>query len=77
MGALTIVAKYLIVANVEVQGTVEKYDIIGALFSQTEGLLGNELDLRELQMNGRIGRIEVETEYKVIRPLVRYTYHQT
>ncbi|ADN50326.1 DNA primase DnaG [Vulcanisaeta distributa] len=64
MGALTIVAKYLIVANVEVQGTVEKYDIIGALFSQTEGLLGNELDLRELQMNGRIGRIEVETEYK-------------
>ncbi len=64
MGALTIVAKYLIIANVEVQGTVEKYDIIGALFSQTEGLLGNELDLRELQMNGRIGRIEVETEYK-------------
>ncbi len=64
MGALTIVAKYLVVANVEVQGTVEKYDIIGALFSQTEGLLGNELDLRELQMNGRIGRIEVETEYK-------------
>ncbi len=64
MGALTIVAKYLIVANVEVQGTVEKYDIIGALFSQTEGLLGNELDLRELQMNGRIGRIEVEAEYK-------------
>ncbi len=64
MGALTIVAKYLIIANVEVQGTVEKYDIIGALFSQTEGLLGNELDLRELQMSGRIGRIEVETEYK-------------
>ncbi|BDR92016.1 DNA primase DnaG [Vulcanisaeta souniana] len=64
MGALTIVAKYLIIANVEVQGTVEKYDIIGALFSQTEGLLGNELDLRELQMNGRIGRIEVEAEYK-------------
>lgn len=64
MGALTIVAKYLIVANVEVQGTVEKYDIIGALFSQTEGLLGNELDLRELQMSGRIGRIEVEAEYK-------------
>ncbi|MCG2892081.1 MAG: DNA primase DnaG [Vulcanisaeta sp.] len=64
MGALTIVAKYLIVANVEVQGTVEKYDIIGALFSQTEGLLGNELDLRELQMSGRIGRIEVEVEHK-------------
>ncbi|WP_069806995.1 DNA primase DnaG [Vulcanisaeta thermophila] len=71
MGALTIVAKYLIVANVEVQGNVEKYDIVGALFSQTEGLLGNELDLRELQMSGRIGRIEVEAEYKGDRTVGR------
>ncbi|MFB6470390.1 MAG: DNA primase DnaG [Vulcanisaeta sp. AZ3] len=71
MGALTIVAKYLIVANVEVQGNVEKYDVIGALFSQTEGLLGNELDLREMQINGRIGRIEIEAEYKGDRTVGR------
>ncbi len=64
MGALTIVAKYLIVANIEVQGLVDKPDIIGAIFSQTEGLLGQDLDLRDLQLNGRIGRIEVEVEHK-------------
>lgn len=60
MGALTIVAKYMIVAQIEVNGTVDKSDIIGALFSQTEGLLGKDMDLRELQMMGRIGRIEVD-----------------
>ncbi|MFN7105140.1 MAG: DNA primase DnaG [Pyrobaculum sp.] len=60
MGALTIVAKYMIVAQTEVNGSVDKSDIIGALFSQTEGLLGKDMDLRELQMMGRIGRIEVE-----------------
>ncbi|NPA71039.1 MAG: DNA primase [Crenarchaeota archaeon] len=62
MGALTIAAKYLIVASFEVQGSVDKPDIIGAIFSQTEGLLGADLDLRELQMMGRVGRIEVEIE---------------
>lgn len=60
MGALTIVAKYMIVAQIEVNGSVDKSDIIGALFSQTEGLLGKDMDLRELQMMGRIGRIEVD-----------------
>jgi len=64
MGALTIVAKYLIEAAVEIQGLVDKPDIVGALFSQTEGLLGSELDLRNLQNTGRIGRIEVEVEHK-------------
>jgi DNA primase len=39
---------------------VEKPDVVGALFGQTEGLLGDELDLRELQKSGRIGRIEVD-----------------
>jgi DNA primase len=39
---------------------VEKPDIIGAVFGQTEGLLGSELDLRELQRTGRIGRIDVK-----------------
>jgi DNA primase len=60
MGALTIVAKYMIVAQIEVNGSVDKSDIIGAIFSQTEGLLGKDMDLRELQMMGRVGRIEVE-----------------
>ncbi len=71
MGALTIVAKYLVTANFEVQGVVEKHDVIGAIFSQTEGLLGGELDLRELQMSGRIGRIEVELEHKGDRTVGR------
>ncbi|MCC6066202.1 MAG: DNA primase [Pyrobaculum sp.] len=60
MGALTIVAKYMIMAQMEVNGGVDKSDIIGALFSQTEGLLGKDMDLRELQMMGRVGRIEVD-----------------
>ncbi len=52
--------KYLIYADVEVDGTVDKPDVVGAIFGQTEGLLGEELDLRDLQKNGRIGRIEVD-----------------
>jgi len=51
--------KYIIYANVYVEGVVEKSDIIGAIFGQTEGLLGPDLDLRELQRSGKIGRIEV------------------
>jgi DNA primase len=39
---------------------VEKPDVVGAIFGQTEGLLGDDLDLRDLQKNGRIGRIEVD-----------------
>ncbi|MBI3588046.1 DNA primase [Candidatus Micrarchaeota archaeon] len=58
------VVKYLIKANLEVNGIVEKPDIVGAIFGQTEGLLGDELDLRELQKSGRIGRIEVETNVR-------------
>jgi len=56
--------KYLIKANFEIDGIVEKPDIVGAIFGQTEGLLGDELDLRELQKNGRIGRIEVEAQVR-------------
>jgi DNA primase len=52
--------KYLVYANIEIGGLVEKPDVVGAIFGQTEGLLGDELDLRDLQKNGRIGRIEVE-----------------
>ncbi len=52
--------KYLIKARVEVDGNVDKSDIIGAIFGQTEGLFGPDFDLRELQDKGRIGRIIVE-----------------
>ncbi|MBI5635390.1 DNA primase [Candidatus Micrarchaeota archaeon] len=58
------IVKYLIKAKFEVSGLVEKPDIVGAIFGQTEGLLGDDLDLRELQKNGKIGRIEVDTENK-------------
>jgi len=52
-------AKYVIHAKIDASGIVEKPDVIGAVFGQTEGLLGGDLDLRELQKSGRIGRIDV------------------
>lgn len=52
-------AKYMVHARLDAKGIVERPDIIGAIFGQTEGLLGQDLDLRELQRTGRIGRIEV------------------
>ena len=55
-------AKYLIYAKLNAKGVVERPDVIGAIFGQTEGLLGNDLDLRELQRTGRIGRIEVNVK---------------
>lgn len=54
--------KYVIKARIEIDGVVEKSDVVGAIFGQTEGLLGEELDLRELQKTGRIGRIRVNLE---------------
>jgi DNA primase len=57
-------AKYTIIARFEADGFVEKPDVIGAIFGQTEGLLGPEMDLRELQRTGRIGRIEVKINSK-------------
>lgn len=56
--------KYIIKAKFDVEGVVEKPDVIGAIFGQTEGLFGPELDLRELQKSGRVGRIEIELESK-------------
>jgi DNA primase len=53
--------KYIIEVKCVIKGVVEKSDIVGAIFGQTEGLL-LDLDLRDLQKSGRIGRIEVETE---------------
>jgi len=60
----TATTKYMIVARFEVEGVVEKPDVIGAIFGQTEGLFGPDLDLRELQKSGRIGRIEIQLESK-------------
>lgn len=56
--------KYMIKARLQADGIVEKPDVVGAIFGQTEGLLGDELDLRDLQKSGRIGRIEVEVSSK-------------
>src|SRR3990167_2262407 len=54
--------KYMIYASFRSEGPLEKPDVIGAIFGQTEGLLGEDLEMRELQKEGRIGRIEVELE---------------
>lgn len=56
--------KYVVHAKFDIEGVVEKPDVIGAVFGQTEGLFGPELDLRELQKTGRIGRIEIELHSK-------------
>ena len=56
--------KYVIRTKFEIEGVVEKPDVIGAVFGQTEGLFSPELDLRELQKSGRIGRIEIELHSK-------------
>ncbi len=57
-------AKYIVHAHIQIEGVVDRPDVIGAVFGQTEGLLGSELELRELQRSGRIGRIEVKSEIK-------------
>ncbi len=54
--------KYIIYAELIADGYVEKHDIIGAIFGQTEGLLSKDLDLRDLQKSGRVGRIDVELD---------------
>lgn len=65
MGKISpISSKYIINATIEIEGVVERPDVIGAIFGQTEGLLGSELELRELQRSGRIGRIEVNIDTK-------------
>ncbi|NPA86369.1 MAG: DNA primase [bacterium] len=57
--------KYVIKIKFEVEGDVDEPDIIGAIFGQLEGLFGDELDLRELQRAGKIGRLLVEIESKI------------
>ena len=53
-------SKYLIHAAITADGVVERSDVVGAIFGQTEGLLGEELDLRDLQRSSKVGRIDVE-----------------
>jgi len=53
--------KYILHAKFTADSLIDKPDVIGAVFGQTEGLLGEELDLREAQKNGKIGRINVES----------------
>ena len=63
MGKISPVSsKYIVHASIDIEGVVDKPDVIGAIFGQTEGLLGSELELRELQRSGRIGRIEVNID---------------
>lgn len=57
-------AKYIIKAKLTADGVVEKPDIVGAVFGQTEGLLGSDMELRDLQKAARIGRLSVELEHK-------------
>ncbi|MDW8042588.1 MAG: DNA primase, partial [Nitrososphaerota archaeon] len=56
---MSTVTKYVIEGRIEVDGPVDKNDVVGAVFGQTEGIFSSELDLRELQKTGRIGRIEI------------------
>ena len=70
-----VAAKYIVHASIKIEGIVDRPDVIGAIFGQTEGLLGADLELRELQRSGRIGRIEVnvstssgKTEGEIIIP---------
>ena len=51
--------KYVIHATIRTDGTVARKDVVGAIFGQTEGLLGEELQLRQLQRTGRIGHVDV------------------
>jgi len=55
-------AKYLIHADVTANGVVEREDVVGAVYGQTEGLLGDELDLRYLQESSKVGRIDVDVD---------------
>ena len=57
-------AKYMIHASIKADGTIQRKDVVGAIFGQTEGLLGEELQLRKLQRTGRIGHVDVNLDSK-------------
>lgn len=58
------IVKYYVRLKFDVEGVVEKADLIGAIFGQTEGLFGPEMNLNELQKTWKVGRIEVNLESK-------------
>ena len=67
--------KYIVEASFVIDGVVERHDVIGAIFGQTEGLFPKEFELRELQKSGKIGRIDIElksekdrTQGKIVAP---------
>ncbi len=63
MGKISPVSsKYIVHSTINIDGVVDRPDVIGAIFGQTEGLLGADLELREMQRSGRIGRIEVNVD---------------
>ncbi len=65
MGKISPVSsKYIVHAQIQTEGIIDRPDVIGAIFGQTEGLLGADLELRELQRSGRIGRIDVKLDTK-------------
>ena len=65
MGKISQVSsKYIIHTQIQIEGVVDRPDVIGAIFGQTEGLLGADLELRELQRSGRIGRIDVRLDVR-------------
>ena len=68
-------SKYVIEASFVIDGVVERHDVIGAIFGQTEGLFPKEFELRDLQKSGKIGRIDIRlksekdrTEGKIVAP---------
>lgn len=63
------IVKYHVKMKFDADGIVEKADIIGAIFGQTEGLLGPEMNLNELQKVSKVGRIEVNVENKTDKTL--------
>ena len=69
-------AKYMIHATIKADGTIQRKDVVGAIFGQTEGLLGEELQLRKLQRTGRIGHVDVELNPTKVRYPARFASQQ-
>ena len=59
--------KYRIHLGLQAEGVIDRSDVVGAIFGQIEGLLGSEMDLRELQRQGKLGRIDVKVQSRLGR----------
>jgi len=53
------IVKYHVILKFDIDGVVDKADLIGAIFGQTEGLFGPDMNLNELQKSWKVGRIEI------------------